>query len=276
MRVLVLVLVTSGCMAIASAILGVTPAIADELSIKPRFAMMDNTGDGTELTLDVATAFSTEVFGDALVHPRVLLQYVGARGLGAYASTAASVLIDHDSEDRFGHGNLEFGGLYQHALSAEIAIGVRAGLILGADLNDGTIVNGVTTLVVRPGDLATTTPDSWLRFGVSPTYQRGDVFARLDAGVDIAVGSERDRHPIEHVNVGVGLAVGRWSFTQELGGVRVSTDFDSDTLVVAGLAARYHGKTASPFVMLSIPLNHDVLREVGDLVTLTVGTSFSP
>ncbi|HEU4734994.1 MAG TPA: hypothetical protein VFT22_44180 [Kofleriaceae bacterium] len=264
-------------MAIASAILGVTPAIADELSIKPRFAMMDNTGDGTELTLDAATVFSTKAFGDALVHPRVLLQYVGARGLGAYASTAASVLIDHASQDRFGHGNLEFGGLYQHALSAEVAIGVRAGLIVGiTDLDVGTIVNAAATVVARPGDLATATPDSWIRFGVSSTYQRGNVFARLDAGVDIAVGSERDLHPIEHVNVGLGLAAGRWSFTQELGGVRVSNVSDSDTLVVAGLAARYHGERASPFVMLSLPLNYDVAGEVGDLVTLTVGTSFSP
>lgn len=266
------VLVISGCTAIASAILGATPAIADDLPITPVFGMMDNTGDGTELVLDVATILPTRDVDFALLHPRIFMQHVAASGLGAYAGMGASLVVGDGGTNEAGLGNLDIGGLYQRVLSDQFAIGVRAGAILDTGTGD-TRVNTTATALARPGDLATAAPGNWIRLAVSPTYHQGIGFARLDAGVDIAVDSDLHIDRIEHANIGAGFGADRWSFTAELGGVRVSNESDSETLVVAGLAARYHNDQVSPCVMVSGPLNNGL---AGDVITLTVGINFSP
>ncbi len=273
----VFVLVISACMAIALVILGATPAIADELPSKPAFGMMDNTGDGSEVVIELAMLVPTSSSEDfVLLHPRFVAQFVAPSGLGAYAGGSASKITGSNaSTQTFGVGNLELGGLYQRALSPEVAVGLRLGMIVHTATDDGMLVNVVATGLTRPGDIATSLPESWLRLGVSPTLHLGTWFARVDAGLDIPARQTSGAEPIGHLNVGTGFSQGQWSLTAELGAAHEFSDSedvsDSNTLKVAGLALRYRGESLSPYVMLSTILDNE-LR--GDIVTTTVGITF--
>jgi hypothetical protein len=178
--------------------------------------------------------------------------------------------IGEGDTGEFGIGNLEFGGLYQRVINPGFALGLRAGLILPASTGND-LVNLASTLIARPGDIATTVPGTWLRLGISPTFHAGTGFMRLDAGLDIPVASENSPDSIAHVNVGAGFSADRWSVTAELGMVRVSSGWGSDTFTVAGLAVHYRGESAALYIMLSAPV--DQPRD-DKIVTPTVGAAF--
>jgi hypothetical protein len=261
------VLLTSGCMAVALTILGVTPAMADELPIAPALGLMDTTADGSELILELATLVSTESTDGAVLHPRIQLQHVAPSGFGAYGgNTAAFAAGEGDSGGSI--GNLDLGGLYQHRIVPDTAIGVRAGLLFGT-ASDGESTNLISTLIARPGDIATAVPGTWLRLGGSVRFRPGAGFLGLDAGVDIPLGSDGG-DSIMHVNVGAGFLVDRWSVAAELGTLR-SAGESADSFTVAGLDIHYRGEQASPYFMISTPVDHDL---GGRIVTLTVGVAF--
>lgn len=268
----VFVLVSSGCLAIAPAILGATPAVADDQPIAPALGLMDNTLDGTELVLELATLIPNENANLVLVHPRMQLQHVAANGFGGYAGFSASaVLGGGDSGGSI--GNLDLGGLYQHRIDPDIAIGVRAGLVLDT-ASDDKVVNYVATALVataltRPGDLTTAVPGNWLRLGGSLRFRAGTGFMGVDAGVDVPLGSY-GRDSIAHVNVGAGFLVDRWSVAAELGALRPAGGAP-DAFTVVGLDIHYRGEPASPYFMISTPV-HDYLG--GRIITLTVGAVF--
>lgn len=259
----VFVLVTSGCLVI----LGATPVIADELPVAPVPGVMDTTVDGTELVLELATSISTESIDGAVLHPRMQLQHVAANGLGGYAGiSAAEVMGNGDTGGSI--GNVDLGGLYQHRINPDLAIGVRAGLLLDTATDDDS-ANLIATLLTRPGDLATAVPGTWLRTGGSLRFRSATGFMGLDAGVDVPLGSD-GRDPIAHVNVGAGVTVDRWSVAAELGMLRMNGG-DPGSFNVMGLAAHYHGAQASPYIMVSTPLEEFF---GGRIVTLTVGAVF--
>jgi hypothetical protein len=255
--------VTSGCMAI----LGATPAFADELPIAPALGLMDSTTDGTELVLELATLMSTESTDGALLHPRIQLQHVAASGFGAYAGISASELFGEGNDDG-SIGNLDLGGLYQHRITPDVAIGARTGLLIDTASN-GESANLISTLLARPGDIATAVPGTWLRLGGSVRFRAGTGFMGLDAGVDVPVGSD-GRDPIVHLNAGAGFNVEHWSVTAELGTVRM-TSGSLDSFTVIGVAAHHHGEPASPYVMISMPVEHLL---AGRIITLTLGAAF--
>jgi hypothetical protein len=268
------VLVTSGCLVIAVVILGATPAMADDQPVAPALGLMDTTADGTELVLELATLIPTENVDGVVEHPRMQLQHIAASGFGGYAGfSAGEVFGGGDSGGSI--SNLDLGGLYQHRINPDLAIGVRAGLLLDT-ASDTDLANLIATPLTRPGDLATAVPGTWLRLGGSLRFRTGAAFMGFDAGVDVPVRSGQ-LPVIAHANLGAGITGDRWSGAVELGTLHVSSgsadsfiadSFFAESFTVIGLAAHYHGESASPYVMISTPLDDGL---AGKIVTLTVG-----
>ena len=260
----------STCLFASTSIAFATSAFADDAPAKPAFAMMDNTGDGSKINLDVTANIPTDGTNNGVPFRSSLLgQYVAPNGFGGYAGISASTLaFDDRSDNHVGIGNLELGGLYQHALSPDFDLGVRAGLIFPTGSQNLGLHAG-NTLLARPADLATALPDTtWLRLGISPTYHRGPVFLRTDLGVDVAVADARGANVLEHINFGVGIEHAGFAATAELQTIFTT---EGESFQVAGLSARYLGKHVSPYVAVSTPLDD---RVRGEVVTVTTGLTF--
>lgn len=269
-----------------------TPALATPA--RPTFAVMDDTADGTELEADLALIDDRSDFGSGydsklVLRGRLHAQYVSSMGAGAYASIdTMRGLAGEDSEtgEAFSAlGNAQLGALYQVALG-DVALAARAGVILPTadDRGYDMVEHAFFTLVSRPSDLALSAPDAtWLRLGVSPTYRRGPLVARVDLGADVAVrkAEETGETALAHVNVGVAYAWPRVTASAE-----VLTLFevaphaepdpfaypnhllDGNVVHLAALSARYHAERASPYLAMSMPLD-DGLRS--SFLTFTFG-----
>jgi len=255
-------------------IASVAPAFADDSPARPGFALMDNTGDGSKVNLDVAAIVPTDSHADGgLFRSSFLGQYVAPNGFGGYAGISASTLLpERDFGSNSGIGNLELGGLFRHALSAGFDLGIRVGFVVPtASGDDRGFLQLASTAIARPADLATAFPTAttWLRLGVSPTYHRGPVFLRTDLGVDVPVSGAQQANPIEHINLGAGIEHEGFAVTAELQAIFTT---NGEFFKVAGLSARYLGNPVSPYVAVSTPLE-DGLR--GNVVTVATGLTFA-
>jgi hypothetical protein len=261
----------------AASALFATPALAESPAA---FTAIDGSGDGSCVRADVAVSFGD---GATFARSTILGQYIGAAGIGGYASIAATLAVADDSDRSFESlGNLQLGAIVQRSIGPELDVAVRAGLVLPtatAQEFDG-VAQTMATRAARPSDVVTTYPEAtWLRLGVAPTFHRGAFYARADAGVDVAIlGADGvGVGAVGHVDLGVGLRKGRLSATAELQNmIELGIDRDDDTSLAersvhtAGVSLRYHAPWVEPFVALSSPLD-DGRR--GALVTITAGVA---
>jgi hypothetical protein len=236
--------------------------------------MMDNTGDGSEVDLAFPIGVGREI-PHQTYRPRLLIQDVAANGLGGYAALQGAAVFGADGQDPgYSIGNLELGGLYQVALSPHFDLAARVGVALptATSGDSAQIWNTFASAVIRPADLVTSDPGTWLRFGVSPSFHRGIAFARVDLGVDVAVAGQDEFHNENraHANVGAGVALGALTATAELEFLDILDspgDFNFHTLSTAGVSARYAFERLSPYLLVSSPLE----SYRGDYVTVTAG-----
>jgi hypothetical protein len=254
------------------------PAVANppatEAATEADFALVDHTDDDSKLNIEVATIFPTDPDAEGvLIRPNIHGQFIAPNGFGAYGAFAMSKL---SSGGDWATGSLELGGLFHRALTPNVDLGIRAGVILPTAKGGGSaLMHLLSTLVVRPSDLATVSPDTtWLRLCIAPTYRNGPLFLRADVGVDLAVANGEEVDPMGHVNVGAGVGNSKFSATAEMQTVFATLldKGDFGAFHTAGLSGRYHGKMVSPFVLVSTPID-DLFR--GDVFTVTGGLSLS-
>jgi hypothetical protein len=262
-----------------------SPALADEPAATS-FATVGSASDGSRVTAELGVTFVDDL---SVVRSAITGQYLGAAGLGGYVgiSGALGMIDEEDSETLESLGNLELGGLYRRALTPELDLGLRLGVVLPTSSDDfDAFANLLATAVARPTDYVTAYPDvTWLRAAVVPTFQRGALFARVDVGADIAVLDTEDVEydVIGHANLGVGVRSGRVSITGELQNVAALGENDDEEfgegeemdlserfVHTAALSLRYHAPTVEPFVAVSSPLD-DGAR--GEFVTVSAGIS---
>jgi len=156
----VLALTTSTTLALTAG-LPVARADAPAPAAKPAFAMMDNTGDGSEVDLSFPISIATKSIAtndgpDAVIRPRLLVQGFEPNGFGGYGILDASSAIGNVDQHGTGIGNFELGGLYHATINPRLDIGVRVGFAF-ATANEGfpQVINEVSDELVRPADLAT-------------------------------------------------------------------------------------------------------------------------
>lgn len=230
-------------------------------------------------------------FDDAGMVSRLDLDgaYLDPRGFGVDGNVAVSKsFLDEDNGNPFAPAaneqtalsNVELGGMYQHILSPQLTLAAHAGLTLPTSDDDAGMIVNLLSTGSRIRDQVLAIPDTmWLRLGVTPTYQQGNLFVRGDVGFDIGLDNESVMgagpiDPMGHVSVGVGYAEPRFAASAEVTTIfsTGTLDEDEDRFYHAGtISAEYRAAgRVVPQVALMTALDSD---SFADVVTVTAGVT---
>jgi hypothetical protein len=271
------------CVSFITLALGPAAASADptvELSALDRAS--GTTAAGADLAFVIATADGVDGFATRLdlhgewVHPSGFGAY-GAFGVSrAFLSAddpASDALADAIS-DETGLTNLELGGQYARALRPDLDLVAHAGIALPTGSDDLGWYTSALAQSYRLTDYVLALPAATvLRFGVSPVFHRGAMFARADVGVDIPLDQSDaidlpELDPLIHANVAIGARTGRLSGALEV--VNAATTGDADDLGdrfvhTATVSVRYDLGQYAPAIAVTTPLD----AQRGDLIAVS-------
>lgn len=211
-------------------------------------------------------------------------QWMHPSGFGAYGQVAVSRAFLDDNLtpglelDTISLSNVELGGQYKRALSNELSIVGHAGLVLPtAQSEAGAFITNLLSSQRRFNDLVTAIPDlTALRIGVSPTWQRGAVFARADLGLDVILDSSdqmESSDPVAHANLAIGARQGKLSGALELVTMMATGDVSDGAdrfLHTGALSLSYDAGSFTPNLAIVTPLD-DAGR--GDSLSIGAGVS---
>ena len=210
-------------------------------------------------------------------------QWMHQSGFGAYGQIAVSRAFLGDNLtpglelDTVSLSNVELGGQYKRALSNELSIVGHAGLVLPTAQNEASaFITNVLSSQRRFNDLVTAIPDlTALRVGVSPTWQRGAVFARADLGLDVILdsGEEMSTDPVAHANVAIGARQGKLSGALELVTMIATGDVSDGAdrfLHTGALSLSYDAGSFTPNLAIVTPLD-----DTGRGESLSIGAGVS-
>ncbi len=196
-----------------------------------------------------------------------------ASRLGGYLNLPITY-ASGDGESLTGIGNLEIGGLMLPKIGdGSMALVLHAGITLPIGSDGEDAFANLFGAVARPQDIYLALPEATtLRIGASPMWRSGNVFGRVDLGLDynIDVGNtSEEADPLVHINAGIGVDLGTAAVMGELSNVYIFSDDDDDDfsdrmINVFALSARFSTGKAMPYVSLTIPIDGDS-REAIDL-----------
>jgi hypothetical protein len=206
-------------------------------------------------------------------------QYVDpTSGFGGYIQFPISYLdassAGSPSQSTSAVGDLELGGLYVPRLATpNFRVVLRAGVTLPTgSISDEDLQSTVYTSVARITDLYLALPQATsLRLAISGLWRYGQLFARVDLGVDVNLSIENSdsADTIMRANVGVGVEVGSLSFSLE------STTLDdssadpggglaSDLLSTVAVAARFRTGRIDVYSAVVAPVGGNARNLFGD------------
>lgn len=200
-------------------------------------------------------------------------QYMSAStGLGAYAQVPIGY-VDDTNDTTTAVGNVELGGMFlpRSSLGTNNLI-VYAGLTLPTS-DDQDAVAVLLAHALRPHDLYLGIPKGVTgRVGISPMYENGNLYARLDLAADIMIDATDgfDKNHALELNIGVGAHVTQTvTLTGEISTITVfgddaQGDLDPDNITVLGIGARFNAGNVSPYLGVLFPLDDDV-NDIVDL-----------
>ena len=228
----------------------------------PSFATMDRVDRRSHADVSLATSFFDGEDPDFNTRLDLHAQYVTPQGTGGYASLPMSYISDGDDSEG-AVGNFELGGI--HVINqGPTDIVLRGGLMLATASDDfeSYIVN-FATVGGRITDYVAVFPDTtWLRLGGSAIHRAGNLFARADLGLDVALdkpdGASID--PLVRVNVGAGVAQGDLAFMAEFATIGTTGDVEEDEdrfIHTFAVSLRARAGTVSPFAAIVVPMNMD-------------------
>lgn len=258
--------------AFADAVVPADPAYA------PGFVQIDRY-DATSVAGGDVTYISVDGAGDDLTLLRFQLggRYVDPRSkVGGYLNLPITY-ASGNGDSVTALGNVEVGGIFLPRLGdSSTRLALHAGLTLPtADDDEDVLVNAIAA-VARPQDVYLAIPKGTsLRLGASPIFRSGNLFGRVDLGVDINLNNSGDdtSDPVVHLNAGVGVDLGGAAIMGELSNVYVMSDNDADfsdkMINVFAISARFTAGSAMPYVSLLIPLDDDATDTID--VAFTAG-----
>ena len=269
---------------------GATSARADDAPI-PDTATCDRLGLASSFSADFSATFWDEIFGAELFGVGLTLraQYMAEIGLGDTSSMAGgyatvplgwgkveSPLIVPDGEESdFGVGNIELGGAASVPAGGG-AVLARLGVALPTaeddDNNAGPVLSSparITDIVLYPDETTT------IRISGSYLQSFGQVFVRVDAGLDLPFSDEEDmsafndEDPLVRLNAAAGFRLDPVALMGELVTVGTTGDVANDEdrfFHTFAFTARFVGGDVQPMASVVVPLDDGV----NDLVDLTV------
>jgi hypothetical protein len=237
------------------------PSTAKVADLEPLFAMMDNTGDGTKVEINLAFAVMPSSLDGMFLGGRMVVQRLWPSGHGIYGTVMPT---------EAGLGSVDIGGLFHTAMSSNSSIGAKLGVAIALDGDDAGIP-WLRNAMMQPADVILGLDTTALRLGVSPTFRSEAGFLRIDLGIDVAM--RRGAFIIGHGNLGAGIGNEGLSATAELQSVFASDGGSETTWFGAlGVSVRLRRAAASPFVMVAKPFGIVGFGGLAEgLFTVTVG-----
>jgi hypothetical protein len=242
-----------------AAALGTATAVAE-----PGFIQMDRQDQsstfGVEaayLVVDDVTAFRFDLHG----------QYVMNGGFGFYGAFPLAV-ADGDGDTGFGIGNVELGGIFLPRMTnPSFQLVLHGGVTLPTattadDLDDlPDLAANLIGAEARMTDLVQVIPRGvTLRLGASPIFRSGQLFGRIDGGLDLNLDNDGDDNadPLIRINLGGGYDFGAGALVAEMINV-ISTDSDAANQVLNAFSVGFRASTGSlrPYAGLTFPLDGD-------------------
>ena len=177
-------------------------------------------------------------------------------------------------------GDAELGAVARRAIAPTLDMAVHLGVTLPTAPETTLSATEVTgfangfAIFARPTDLVQSFGKaSYLRLGVTPIHQAGQLFARVDAGVDVPIhsGTDEDLLTIGRLGGAVGAELGGTSLMLELINVialeKPDNEEDDRVLTFLGLTGVFRaGASFQPLVSLVLPLDD----EINDAVDLAL------
>ena len=213
------------------------------------------------------------------MHGQWLLPVIG---IGGYAILPVSYArIDPDvgaTNAEWVLGDAEVGAVARRALGPTLDMAVHLGVTLPtapAGTLSSTEVTGFANgfaIFARPTDLVQSFAEaSYVRLGVTPIHRAGQLFVRVEGGVDVPIhsGIDEDLLTIGRLGGAVGAQLARTSLMLELVNVialeKPDNEEDDRVLTFLGLTGVFRaGDYIQPLVSLVLPLD-DEINDVVDL-----------
>lgn len=209
-----------------------------------------------------------------------------ASGLGgyvqvplAYARSSATAVSSTSTITDF--GDIELGAIFIPKLSIpHVGLVAHAGITAPTGEGKNEAFVGVVESVTALPELYNTLPKgTTIKLGVSPIFRSGNLFARLDLGLDWNINvQEGSIGNGVHYNFGVGVDLGRVALMLETENLSITNDrpagnpSDAVTFNSIAVSARADADIVSPYLAVVIPVEHDS----SDLIdfAVTAGADF--
>ena len=187
-------------------------------------------------------------------------QYLGPSGLGAYVN-APIAYVSGGGNSATSLADIDVGGIYTPRLATPgFGLVLHAGITLptqsnAIDKNEASLIG----LTPRLTDFYLVVPGGFsLRIGASPIWRSGQMFARLDLGLDSNLGASNGTKVdnAEHVNFGAGVDFGQAALMGEITNLHVDGN-NSVWVDEGGLSARFIAGTVQLYAAVMFSLDKD-------------------
>lgn len=281
----------SAATAVIALVIGAGVARAEgELEPLPELATGDRLGLESSFSADFSATFWDEILGAELLGLGLTLraQYMTPVDAGGAAAKAGGYLtlplgwgqiespliLPDGEESELGIGNIEIGGAGA-VPAAGGAVLARVGVALPTAADDDDNVGPILSFPARLTDVVLY-PDDTTSIRISASYLRsfGQLFARVDAGLDVPFADEdmstfNDDDPIVRLNAAGGFRLEPMALMAELITVGTTGDTADDQdrfFHTFAFTARYIAGELQPMASLVVPLDDSV----NDFVDLSV------
>jgi len=231
-------------------------ASADE---RGTFVVLDREGTTSAVGLDFSLFFLKDVDEvDMGLRENLWGRFVSSMGLGAYGQIAFAQLTG-SADTEAAVSNLELGGLYVLSVDRSADVTFRLGFGIPTAPDSGVAVfSNLFTFPVRIHDTTLILPRAlWIRPGIGMRAGSRELFAQVDAGIDIPIktGDNGPTEVIVHLNGGIGTRQGPVALTLEFAtlGSKVIEGNDFELIHNLGISLRYVEGSVQPFVAYVLP-----------------------
>jgi hypothetical protein len=274
MRTIVwMIAITSARVALAQPGAGppaVAPAApgADDPTTHPGFVVIDQTdassAAGAQLSYISIESHGADV--PTLLRFTAHARYVDrASGFGAYARMPFTYASGSGGSNSVTDvGNLELGGIFSPRLGMPgVGVILRAGVTLPVGESAEAAAIGSAASLLAMQDLYNSLPRATtLKFGVSPVFRSGPVFARVDLGLDWNLDA---RNAVVgkalHFDFALGVDVGPGAVMLESENATLfdqGTSNGSTTIDGFAVSARLNARPIAPYIAWVLPIDQDI------------------
>lgn len=218
-------------------------------------------GSGT----DAPTEINTEVYG----------QYVDPTlHVGGYLALPVNYISIPGAPSTTAVADLELGAIYAAHVSSDFGVVLHLGVALPTGSRDNALANLIVEGDARPRDILLAIPGVTARFGASPTYRSGRLFARLDAALDVNLSNRAGNttDPIVAVAGGGGLLLDDYLALAAEVSVVHTFDGSGNTTEYGAVSVRGFAGPTSPYLAFTVPFDSGDRNEHD--FALTVGVAY--